>query len=805
MESSIELSKHLDVVKIARPGDKVYKDECVYSFDTPESPSGLYVSLTSFHGLGRDYVERYYNKTGHRIYLNIKRIKEPSKEQAADGPAKKITRLAIGEPGGFNPNEKKYIIKESYKIVILPNFTSFDYPSDEIPPEINNSVTSILNAESATKAAEREALSGTWDGEAKIISKHASNLLQLDNGRKIPPSDWKCDKCDLNQNLWLNLTDGSILCGRKFYDGSGGNNHAVQHYQETNYPLAVKLGTITKEGKGDVYSYDEDDMVEDPNLIEHLAHWGINITQLEKTEKSMVELELDLNQKFGEWVALQEAASKLTPIYGPGFTGLVNLGNSCYLNSVMQMIFMIPDFVNRFVVSASEIFDTNTVDPANDFNVQMAKLGSGLLSGKYSVAPKSEDQNEAQHGIEPRMFKSLIGRGHAGFSSHRQQDAQEFLLHLLSILERHSVHQINPANCFKFKVEERYECSSSGNVTYSYRPEYLLPIPIPMGAATNKDEVAAHEREKKEAEAAGRKLDSGTIVRPHIKFSSCLETFAGVESIEQFYSTAINGKTTASKITRLATFPDYLLIHLKKFTVNEDWTLAKLDVAVEMPDILDLNSLRGCGLQPNEKLLPKSAAEMPMPVYDQTILSQLIDMGFPPEACKRALYFTENQGLEVASNWLLEHMMDSDFADKFVPPGIEITLSKAPFVPSEAGLEYLLSLGFAEDRAIKALKETDNSMERAVDWIISHQDELDTHGMIEDESKPAQAEYRDGNSRYKLVGFISHMGTSSMVGHYVCHLLKDNRWVIFNDEKVALSENPPKELGYIYMYQRLDL
>lgn len=37
------------------------------------------------------------------------------------------------------------------------------------------------------------------------------------------------------------------------------------------------------------------------------------------------------------------------------------------------------------------------------------------------------------------------------------------------------------------------------------------------------------------------------------------------------------------RITRLATFPDYLLIQLKKFTIKEDWTPAKLDVAVEMP------------------------------------------------------------------------------------------------------------------------------------------------------------------------------------------------------------------------------
>lgn len=62
----------------------------------------------------------------------------------------------------------------------------------------------------------------------------------------------------------------------------------------------------------------------------------------------MVELELDLNQKFGEWAAIQEAGSNLQPLYGPGYTGLINLGNSCYLNSTMQVIFTVPGFVERY-------------------------------------------------------------------------------------------------------------------------------------------------------------------------------------------------------------------------------------------------------------------------------------------------------------------------------------------------------------------------------------------------------------------------------------------------------------------------
>lgn len=32
----------------------------------------------------------------------------------------------------------------------------------------------------------------------------------------------------------------------------------------------------------DVYSYDEDDMVLDPNLAEHLSHFGINMLRMQK-------------------------------------------------------------------------------------------------------------------------------------------------------------------------------------------------------------------------------------------------------------------------------------------------------------------------------------------------------------------------------------------------------------------------------------------------------------------------------------------------------------------------------------------
>lgn len=51
---------------------------------------------------------------------------------------------------------------------------------------------------------------------------------------------------------------------------------------------------------------------------------------------------------------------------------MVNLGNSCYLNSVMQVIFTIPDFIKRFVEESPQIFSSCSFqDPAYDFMVQM--------------------------------------------------------------------------------------------------------------------------------------------------------------------------------------------------------------------------------------------------------------------------------------------------------------------------------------------------------------------------------------------------------------------------------------------------
>ncbi|GAU28745.1 hypothetical protein TSUD_372540 [Trifolium subterraneum] len=98
-------------------------------------------------------------------------------------------------------------------------------------------------------------------------------------------------------------------------------------------------------------------------------------------------------------------------------------------------------------------------------------------------------------------------------------------------------------------------------------------------------------------------------------------------------------------------------------------------------------------------------------------------------------------------------------------------------------------------------------IEKATDWIFNNPEASVSSSMDTVTSDIASISrdvgLPDGGGRYQLMGVVSHSGTSTLCGHYVAHVLKDGRWVIFNDNKVGASVNPPKEMGYLYFFERL--
>ena len=157
---------------------------------------------------------------------------------------------------------------------------------------------------------------------------------------------------------------------------------------------------------------------------------------------------------------------------------------------------------------------------------------------------------------------------------------------------------------------ERLQCDSSKKVKYSFRSDYMLPLQIPREAAVNADEVREYEEKVQAIEATGAKVNASELplVRPRIPFegkleisiaaevpllpnirtaatywalypfmfsfshflvsfpnspsTACLKCFIEPELIEGFYSSALKSTTTATKTTKLVTFPDYLVVQV---------------------------------------------------------------------------------------------------------------------------------------------------------------------------------------------------------------------------------------------------
>ncbi|KAG1076965.1 hypothetical protein G6F42_025165 [Rhizopus arrhizus] len=113
-------------------------------------------------------------------------------------------------------------------------------------------------------------------------------------------------------------------------------------------------------------------------------------------------------------------------------------------------------------------------------------------------------------------------------------------------------------------------------------------------------------------------------------------------------------------------------------------------------------------------------------------------------------------------------------------------------------------MGFSAQQAKKALHQTNNDTERALDWLFSHPDDNgEMNEQATTDSAPAQA-IGDATPpfNYKLDSFVSHKGTSVHCGHYVSHVYKNGEWILFNDNKVAVTPNPPIGEAYLYFLKR---
>ena len=335
---------------------------------------------------------------------------------------------------------------------------------------------------------------------------------------------------------------------------------------------------------------------------------------------------------------------------------------------------------------------------------------------------------------------------------------------------------------FAFSVEDRIECQTSHEVQYINQEDIVLSLQIPIenkkeGSSVLADEGQRKRQKLREEELEGDEQDM-EITLPKIALKNCIDDFMAPQQLENY-----NKGSIAVKTSRLASFPPYLMIHLRRYYIGENWTPLKMEALVEVPDRISIEHLRASGPQPGEKIKIEEKYDVEAKL-DDAVISQLASMGFPESKCRKAALNAGNN-IEAAMEWLLSHVDEVDTKDKGC-------------VVNPESISELEKMGFAHERARKALASCDGDIARAIDWLFSHNEDE------ESSEKNNQTSLLDGAGQYELLGFVSHIGKNTSCGHYVCHLKKDGRWTIYNDEKVALSKSPPFEFGYMYLYKRCE-
>ncbi|XP_004606486.2 ubiquitin carboxyl-terminal hydrolase 26 [Sorex araneus] len=254
--------------------------------------------------------------------------------------------------------------------------------------------------------------------------------------------------------------------------------------------------------------------------------------------------------------------------------GLPNLGNTCYMNAILQSLLSVLSFVDDLLHQG---FPRGKI-PLDVLSLRLAQL----------LVLKDTYNNKVKRNLLENL-KEAISEVAAIFSGNIQNDAHEFLGHCLDQLKE-SMRKL------KVTMKAKMESEKKGSDQQAFPGNAAIQIPICPVVANFEFELlrsitckaCGHVVFKAElSNYLSMNLPRGSKAR-HLSVQSTLDHFLGAEDLE--YKCEICKHKHSLGVHKFLKIPRVLIIHLKRYNLTEYWSLRKDQRAVAIPKYLNVSS-----------------------------------------------------------------------------------------------------------------------------------------------------------------------------------------------------------------------